>query len=203
MNKIRITRLSSVKLSDDETVVKDYHAANIKKPSKGEAHVILTNKRVIINYQTSQNNLTNDVHIKEVRGADVSWSTANRRKLGISIAVIGIIILTSGISASSSPFGGSQAMIPMLSIAIPLMAMGAYYIFKSKTTFVIKIHTKAISENLFIHNISNSFLERGLERGGSISMDGTAGPDAKTMANEIGVIILDIQKKAKTDTEVL
>ena len=196
--------MSSLKYSDDEIVVKDYHAANIKKPSKGEAHVILTNKRVIINYHTSQSNLTNDVHIKEVRGADVSWATARRRKLGIVAGVIGMIFIISGISASSVPITGQMTLMVMLAMGIPLLVVGAYFILKSKTTFVIMIHTKAISENLIIHNISNSFLERTLEGGGNrISLEGNPGPDAKEMANEIGVIILDIQKKAKSDTEIL
>ena len=52
--------------SDDEYIVKDYNAAKIKKPSKGETHVALTNKRALIYYWTNDGILVNDAGISDI-----------------------------------------------------------------------------------------------------------------------------------------
>ena len=194
----------SVKLSDDETIIKDYYAANIKKPSKGEAHVILTNKRVMINYQTKNSILVNDLHIKEVRGADVSWSTGQKRKEGVVLLIIGIAIFISGILISFQGNRSGPEFLIFLGIGVPMIVIGIYSIVKTKTTFIMLIHSKSITESLAIHNLSTNLFERRLEQSGlNLKFSATPGPDAQVMAGEIGVVILDIQKKAKLETEVL
>ena len=196
---------TSVKLSDDETIIKDYHAANIKKPSKGEAHLILTNKRVIIDFHTDTSVLVNDLHIKEVRGADVVWSTARRRKLGIAMLIVGIAVIAFGFITTIGQTNTAFTMfISFVLPGIPIMVLGIFFIKKIKTTFIIVIHSKSITDSLAFHNLSSNALVKGMQESGiRIKLDGTPGPDAELMANEIGVIILDIQSKAKHETEVL
>ena len=182
-----------VKYSDDETEIKSYHAANIIKPSRGDAKVILTNKRVIIAYETSDSSLTSDVDIDEVRGSDISWTTKSKSTLkGICITVIGLILLISGISMVNGYFR-SEYGISLIIFGLLLLALGVYFIRIKKTLFIIIFYTKSLTANLAIHNVPSSLMSQGLNQS-KITIDGEPGPDAKTMAKEIGVIIQDIQK---------
>lgn len=177
-----------VKFSDDETVVKNYHAANINKPHKGQANVILTNKRAIISYSTTKSVIVNDVNIDDVRGADIAWTDDVRNLKFIAGAIIlGIIMMASSmVSMPESLF--------MLGIGLPSIGIGIYLLVrKKKPTFIIIIYSKSITPTLLIHNVTTRFMN---QNGDSfqLQIDGTPGPDAKLMAGEIGVIIQDIQK---------
>ena len=177
-----------IKYSDDESIVKNYHAANINKPHKGQANVILTNKRAIINYSTAKSVIVNDVNIDDVRGADIAWTDDIRNvKFIIGAIIFGAIFV--GISMASFPDS-----LPFLALGLPSIGIGAYLLLKKKKpTFIIIIYSKSITPTLLIHNVTTSFMNQS---GNSfqLQIDGTPGPDAKLMAGEIGVIIQDIQK---------
>ena len=66
-------------ISNDEYIIKDYYAAKVKKPDKGEAHLLLTNKRAIIYFWTHKSVLVNDAQISEVTASRILWAKRKRR----------------------------------------------------------------------------------------------------------------------------
>ncbi len=195
--------MESLKFSDDETVVKDYNAAKIKKPSKGETHIVLTNKRIIINYQTPKSVLISDVSIDDVRGTDISWFTVKKMKSGLISLAIGIFSIVMGlVILSSIPFMGEAIMASMgyIFAGIPFIAVGIYFLIKKRTNIIVIIYTKAIVATLSFHNLPSGFLERSLTQN-KITLSGEPGQDAEIMAKEIGTIIQDIQKSNKQNTD--
>ena len=55
-----------IRLANDEVVVKDYYAADVKKPTHGEAHFALTNKRLIWYIWTDETVKVNSVNILDI-----------------------------------------------------------------------------------------------------------------------------------------
>lgn len=189
--------MESLKFSEDETIVKDYTFAKVKKPSKGEAHVVLTNKRTIINYQTKESLLISDVNIDEVRGTDISWAKVHRVKTGIIALIVGIAFLIPGFISLSMPYGmGIVSFFTFLAIGAPLIAVGVYFLIKKRMTVSIVIYTKSIVATLAFSNIPKGFLAQSLAQN-QIEISGEPVKDAEVMAREIGVIIQDIQKSNK------
>jgi len=189
--------MESLKFSDDETIVKDYNAAKIKKPSKGEVHVILTNKRVIINYRTPNSVLVSDVNVDDVRGTDISWFTVKKMKRGLISLAIGGFSIVMGFGALT--LGPLEALGGIFGGGL-MLAVGIYFLFKKRTTIIIIIYTKAIVATLSFHNLPSGFMERSLTQN-KITLSGEPGQDAEIMSKEIGVIIQDIQKSNKQNTD--
>lgn len=109
-----------VRISDDEYVIKDYNAAKVKKPTKGEAHVALTNKRAIIYYWTQKGVLVNDARITEVLGTNVFWAKRQRRKLGTTAIALGILSMVACLFIIPMLMPGS------ILVGAPLIAVGIY-----------------------------------------------------------------------------
>ena len=78
-------------IAHDEYVIKDYYAANIKKPAKGQARVALTNKRAIIYYRTDDGILVNDAQISQITATNIFWGQRKRITTGLIMLAIGII----------------------------------------------------------------------------------------------------------------
>ena len=55
-----------IQFATDEVIVRDYHAANVKKPSYGQAHFALTNKRLIWYIWTNETVKVNSINIKDL-----------------------------------------------------------------------------------------------------------------------------------------
>ena len=179
--------LSSVEFAEGESVVETYHAADIKKPSKGKAEVILTDKRIIISYKTKTSQQISDVNINDVRGADIAWAEAQRSW----IRIIGFFI--AGLSMIGSSFASWPATSFLLAIGLPAVGFGVYLFLRKKPTFIIVIYSQFIVPTLSIHNISSSIIDQGSNQL-TIKLDGKPGPDAEKMSREIGHKILDIQE---------
>jgi len=179
--------LSSVEFAEGESVVETYHAADIKKPSKGKAEVILTDKRVIISYKTKSSQQISDININDVRGADIAWAEAQRNW----IRIIGFFVI--GISLMGSSFANWPMTSFLLAAGLPLIGFGVYLFLRKKPTFVIIIYSKSIIPTLIIHNITSSILDQGSNQF-TLKLDGKPGPDAEKMSREIGHKILDIQE---------
>ena len=79
VGKVDTNSNAPFKISDDEYLIKDYHAARIKKPQKGEGHLALTNKRAIIYYWTEKGVLVNGANISEITATDILWGKRKRR----------------------------------------------------------------------------------------------------------------------------
>ena len=60
-----------IRLANDEVVVKDYYAADVKKPTHGEAHFALTNKRLIWYIWTDETVKVNSVNILDIVSTSV------------------------------------------------------------------------------------------------------------------------------------
>jgi hypothetical protein len=90
-----------IEFSDDETMIKDYNAALVKKPSEGELHVGLTNKRVILYLWTKETVLVNSVNVTDVLGTDIFFSLRKRTTLGAILFIVGVIGTLIGIAATS------------------------------------------------------------------------------------------------------
>ena len=179
--------LNSVEFAEGESVVETYHAADIKKPSKGKAEVILTDKRVIISYQTKTSQQISDVNINDVRGADIAWAEAQRNWIGVISSFI------VGLSLVGSSFTGWPTTAFMLSIGLPVMGFGAYLFLRKKPTFVIIIYSQFIVPTLMIHNVTSGIMDQSSNQL-KLKLDGKPGPDAQKMSREIGHKILDIQE---------
>lgn len=175
-----------VTLADDETVVKDYYAAAVKKPTRGEAHVAVTNKRVILYVWTHETTQVNGVNITDVLGTDIYWSTRQRRKFGTGLFLVGLfgtIILP-----LLNPF-----FLSILLITLPMMAIGIYYIVKKRTSFAIVTNIKAATGALYFYSYPKNILEKGLSPE-KLELEAAPGPDASVMAKELGALILNLQK---------
>jgi hypothetical protein len=60
-----------IQLATDEEVVKDYFAATVKKPSYGEAHFAITNKRLIMYIWSEETVKVNSVNIADIVSTSV------------------------------------------------------------------------------------------------------------------------------------
>jgi len=179
--------LASVEFAAGETMVETYHAANIKKPSKGKAEIILTDKRVIISYETKNSRQISDVNINDVRGADVAWAEAQRSWIRI------IASFVIGFSIIASAFSAWPMTSPLLIAGLPIIGLGVYMFIRKKPTFVIIIYSQFIVPTLSIHNVTSSIMGQSSNQL-RIEIDGTPGKDAEKMSREIGHKILDIQE---------
>jgi hypothetical protein len=210
------------KISDDEYLIKDYHAANIKKPQKGEGHLALTNKRAIIYYWTKKGVIVNGANISEVTATDILWGTRKRRLAGIILLSAGIIgllgFVPALISTLMNPYGFyyySDYFAAFFSLIIPilipiilpiivfsiLLIIGVYLIVKERFTFIVTLFIKSVTGAISLHNyplpnqgISGFFA--GLLKPSGLKIEGRPGPDAEIMAKEVGALILDIQRGA-------
>ncbi len=70
----RKTLADFVKLADDEVIIKDYHSTVVKKPSYGEGHFAVTNKRLIMYLWSEETIRVNGVNVKDVVGTAVYYS---------------------------------------------------------------------------------------------------------------------------------
>jgi hypothetical protein len=174
-----------VTLADGEVIIKDYYAATVKKPSHGEAHIAATTKRVILYIWTKESFQVNGANIADVLSTDIYWSNRRRRKLGIVLLLVGFFL-------SLWPLINSL-YLPTLLIALPLLAIGIYYVIKKRTTFSIIIHIKAATGSLFFNNYPQNVLEKKLNPG-MIRFEAKPGPDANVVAKELGALILNMQK---------
>jgi len=207
-------------IAHDEYVIKDYYAANIKKPVKGQAHVALTNKRAMIYYSTKQGILVNDAQISEVTATNFFWGKRKRRKAGlialgmgiIGYLVVMIMFLPSAMNSNSYSYYDSyddayytyydnslrQAALIQIAIfgtllAIPVI-VGVYLVFKERFTFVITMYVKSVTGAISLHNYPRPGRLEGLLSPDQLKIEGKPGPDAEIMTKEIGALILDIQR---------
>ena len=181
-------------ISDDEYIIKDYNAAKIQKPSKGEAHVALTNKRALIYYWTNDGILVNDAGISDILATNVFWAKRHRKKAGIALLSAGIIFLITSIILSSN-----MMFAPLLPISIFIIGLGIYLIRKTRYTFVVDLYVRAASGAISLTNFgaNSSTVDKIFGRflnPSQIRLEGTPGPDAELMAKEIGATLLDIQR---------
>ena len=188
--------------SEDEYIIKDYNAAKIKKPSKGEAHVALTNKRALIYYWTNDGILVNDAGISDILATSVFWAKRHRRKAGITLLSVGIILLITSI-ISSSNFFMMMIFAPLITILFPIsifiIGLGIYLIIRTRYTFVVDLYVRTASGAISLTNFgaNSSTADKIFGRflsPSQIRLEGTPGPDAELMAKEIGATLLDIQR---------
>jgi len=179
-----------INTSSDEYIIKDYNAASIKKPNKGEGHLVVTNKRAVIYYWTKKSVLVNDAQIAEITATNIFWGKRKRRITGIISFAIGIIWFLSLITI---PFFSPLAFIGLVPIAF-----GIYLIFKERTTFVVTLYVKSVTDAISLNNYPTgggiSGMLGGLLAPSILKVEGKPGPDAEIMAKEIGALILDIQR---------
>jgi len=204
-------------IAHDEYIIKDYYAANIKKPGKGQAHIALTNKRAITYFWTKKGVLVNDAQISEVTATNVLWGERRRKTAGLISLCIGIIgyvtLLVMFQPLLFDPYYNSyysqyynsyfdyiiqqssfiqMALIGSL-LLIPIV-MGIYLMIKQRVTFIIIFYIKSVTGAMTLHNYPQSGRLEGLLKPDQLKIDGKPGPDAKLMAKEIGALILDIQR---------
>ena len=60
-----------VELANDESIIKDYYVATVKKPSYGEAHFAVTNKRLIMYIWSEETIKVNNVNIIDIVSTSV------------------------------------------------------------------------------------------------------------------------------------
>ena len=189
-----------IKKSNDEYVIKDYRAAKIKKPEKGEAHIVVTNRRAIIYFWTNKVVLVNDAQITEVTSTDIFWTKRSRHVAGailLAISVIGYLILF------------QQNLNLQYSLNDPYNANNPYYVDYISGTrnilivfgiiLAIPLYIKSVTGAMTLHNYPSagggvSGKIEGLLKPGELKIEGKPGPDAELLAKEIGAIILDIQR---------
>lgn len=208
-----------IKKSDDEYVIKDYRAAKIKKPEKGEAHIVVTNRRAIIYFWTNKVVLVNDAHITEVTSTDIFWTKRSRHVAGailLAISIIGYLILfqqnlnlqyslNDPYYGNDNPYyeayiSGTRNILIAFGIILAIPAiLGIYLLLKERTTFVITLYIKSVTGAMTLHNYPSaeggvSGKVAGLLKPAELKIEGKPGPDAELLAREIGAIILDIQR---------
>jgi hypothetical protein len=207
-----------IKKSDDEYVIKDYRAAKIKKPEKGEAHIVVTNRRAIIYFWTNKVVLVNDAQITEVTSTDIFWTKRSRHVAGailLAISIIGyLILLQQNLNLqlylndpyyANNPYyadyiSGTRSILIVFGIILAIPAiLGIYLVLKERTTFVITLYIKSVTGAMTLHNYPSaeggvSGKLSGLLKPAQLKIEGKPGPDADLLAREIGAIILDIQR---------
>jgi hypothetical protein len=212
-----------IKKSDDEYVIKDYRAAKIKKPEKGEAHIVVTNRRAIIYFWTHKVVLVNDAHITEITSTDIFWTKRSRHLAGailLAISVIGYLILfqqnlnleynlqnylNDPYYENYNPYyedyiSSQRSFLIVIGIILAIPAiLGIYLLLKERTTFVITLYIKSVTGAMTLHNYPSSEggvsgKVAGLLKPAQLKIEGKPGPDAELLAKEIGAIILDIQR---------
>jgi hypothetical protein len=124
-----------IKISSDEYIIKDYNAANIKKPDKGEGHLVVTNKRAVIYFWTKKGVLVNDAQISEITATNIFWGKRKRRLAGMISLAVGIIWIIA--------FPQSFFLQQLAWIAVVPIAFGIYLIFKERTTFIVTLYVKS------------------------------------------------------------
>ena len=186
------------KISDGEYLVKDYFAAKINKPDKGEAHLALTNKRAIIYYWTHKTFMVNGANISEVTATDVLWTKRQDRSKGgilLGIGLIGLflsIVFPYIIDYDELYFQSPVSIVP-IGISAFLTMLGIYYIFKSRYTFIVTLYIRSVTGAISLHNYPLSG-NNSLPKHSHLELDADPGPDAKLLAEELGAYILNIQR---------
>ncbi len=179
-----------MELADEEIIVKDYHAATVKKPTYGEAHVAVTTKRVIMYIWTKKTTQVNGVDIVDVLGTDIFWSKRQRRPLGFALLIIGVFIC-------AIPFLFNPFLLGILPPAIIfgsiLIALGIYYIVRIGSSFAIVINIQAATGALSFYSYKKDTWHAA-PKPERIELDGTPGPDAIIMSKELGALILNMRK---------
>lgn len=200
-------------ISNDEYIIKDYYAAKIKKPDKGEAHLLLTNKRAIIYFWTHKSILVNDAQISEVTASRILWAKRKRRIAGLialAIGVIGISFLVLynlpllyGINGEFGEYARNALMssfLPLVIILLIPIGIGIYFLVKERHTFVVVLLVKSVSDAIALHNYPIGMMEQ-LLKPPAFKIEGKPGPDAEKMAKEVGALILDIQAGVRENHE--
>ena len=180
-----------VQLADDEAIVKDYYVATVRKPSYGEAHFALTNKRLIMYVWSEKTVQVNSAELQDVRSTDIYWSKRQRMYLGIGLLISGAIFSILSILASLS---GIYSFLILLIITVPVSIIGIYYIYKVRNILVIIINVKAATGAFTFYSYSKSALEKGWNPE-KLELDANPAPDSKIMAQEIGGLIINLQKE--------
>ena len=184
-------KIGPIKSSVDEYIVKDYLAAFIDKPEKGEAHVVVTNKRAIIYFWTRKVALVNEAQITEITSTDIFWDKRNRRGLGAFLLVIGILGLALLI------FGGAPIyFVPIGALLFIAIIFGIYLLVKESVIFGVILYVKSVTDAISLHNYPTGAVNK-LIRPAQLRLEGKPGPDAEELAKEIGAYILDIQQGSK------
>jgi hypothetical protein len=178
-----------VELADEEAFVKDYYIATINKPDYGEAHLAVTNKRVIMYTWTKDTIQINSTDIVDVRGIDTSWTKRQRLHLGIAMAIIGFFLAITIISSIPFPSILIGLIIPLL-----MLAIGFYYIVTKRDSFVVIINIKAATGALTFYSYSEEAVNRGIDPN-KLELNAVPGPDSNIMAEELGALILNMQEE--------
>jgi hypothetical protein len=186
-----------VELADDEDVTEDYHVATIKKPSHGEAHFAVTNKRLIMYVWSKKILQVNSAELQDVRSTDIFWSKRQRKHLGIGIFVVGLFLsMISIISWLSNPYN-SGFLLLFFFFAFPILLIGIYYIRKIRNLLAVTINVNAATGAFTFYSYSKSALKKGWnpER---LELDAIPGPHATKMARELGGLLLNLQKELQS-----
>jgi uncharacterized protein YacL len=178
-----------VQLADEEAFVKDYHMATINKPDYGEAHLTVTNKRVLMYTWTKDTIQVNSTDIADVRGIDTSWSKIQRFNLGIILAIIGAVLAL--IITLNLPLP-----VVLIGLIIPLLilAVGIYYLVTKRQSFSIIINIKAATGALTFYSYSEEAVQKGIDPN-KLELNAVPGPDSNIMAQELGALILNMQEE--------
>ena len=182
-----------IKLSADESIIKEYRGFEMKKPQKAALHIAVTSKRLIfygMSKAASKMNrpsLTQEMKIDDIRGLEIY----EKRTQSLLLALLGGLIFLTGLFGLYSPttsfffnlnerlgnqiYGGSIVAIIGLIIFLISFAAG---------TKVTALVLRGKNENLNL----GIFQEKTLIKWGT---------ESQKMLCELGSVLLDIQDGVK------
>ena len=171
-------------MANNEKVIRDYHALTMNMPAKMDGRIVVTNERVILYgterrfFGASRAHWVNEIHIDKVKGTDVLVSyiyNIAQIVAGIFLIILAFFLMIIGDGFSEDFFIFIIIILFIAGIALILTSL--------RKTFWVNIKAEHIP---------------GIEIGGtkrSLQIMGTkAGPDAVQLAQEIGALIIDVQK---------
>jgi hypothetical protein len=189
-----------IKLADDEAddqgrPLEDYCVAIVKKPSRGEVHVILTKMRVLLYLWTQKTIIVEGVNISDVLGTNIYWSSRSRPLLGSILIGIGLSFIASIIF---QPLLATSIIAGILVIASILIIAGIYYIINKRSYFAMIINIRAATGAIRFSSAPENVLEKGLGPG-KWELEAEPGPGVVSMARDLGGMILNIQHSKVTE----
>jgi len=186
-----------IEFANGEVLIKDYFVATVKEPSYGEAHFALTNKRLIMYVWSEKTVQVNNALLKDVRNTDIFWSKRKRRNLGISLFLSGIVISVIIILVGIYFFQIEQPNFTLFSlfiITLPIIFIGIYYMKKIRNILVIIINVKAATGAFTYYSFPKTSTFGKQWNPEKLELDALPGPDARLMAQEVGGLLLNLQK---------
>jgi hypothetical protein len=186
-----------IEFANGEVLIKDYFVATVKEPSYGEAHFAVTNRRLIMYVWSEKTVQVNNALLKDVRNTDIFWSKRQRRNLGISLFLSGIFLSVIFILPWIYYFQIQQPNFILFSIfllTIPMIIIGLYYMKKIRNILVIIINVKAATGAFTYYSYPKTSIFGGQWNPEKLELDALPGPDARLMAQEVGGLLLNLQK---------